>query len=147
MSQALGRVRRPARRGRGRVTALFHHLAPGCSGRRPSRSEARRRPRRGPTRPGGPTRRTSIADRGAARSDPPGAYRAGPSRSGYIPKPTAGAPLAVAALEDKIVQRATVAVLNAIYEEDFLGFSVRLSPGAAQHDALDALASGSPARR
>src|SRR5881392_3128286 len=49
-------------------------------------------------------------------------------------------PLAVAALEDKIVQRATVAVLNAIYEEDFLGFSYGFRPGRGAHDALDALA-------
>src|SRR5438477_4243361 len=49
-------------------------------------------------------------------------------------------PLAIAALEDKIVQRATVAVLNAIYEEDFLGFSYGFRPERGQHDALDALA-------
>ena len=48
-------------------------------------------------------------------------------------------PLGIAALEDKIVQRAVVAVLNAIYEEDFLGFSYGFRPGRSQHDALDAL--------
>jgi RNA-directed DNA polymerase len=53
-----------------------------------------------------------------------GAYRALPSRRVYIPKPDGRQrALAVAALEDKIVQRATIGVLNAIYEEDFLGFS------------------------
>jgi len=58
----------------------------------------------------------------------------------YIPKPDGQQrPLAVAALEDKIVQRATVAVLNAIYEEDFLGFSYGFRPGRGAHDALDAL--------
>ena len=58
----------------------------------------------------------------------------------YIPKPDGRQrPLAIAALEDKIVQRATVAVLNAIYEEDFLGFSYGFRPGRGTHDALDAL--------
>ena len=72
-----------------------------------------------------------------------GAYRALPSRRRYIPKPDGRQrPLAVAALEDKIVQRATVAVLNAIYEEDFLGFSYGFRPGRSQHDALDALVVG-----
>jgi retron-type reverse transcriptase len=69
-----------------------------------------------------------------------GAYRALPSRRRYIPKPDGRQrPLAVAALEDKIVQRATVAVLNAIYEEDFLGLSYGFRPKRGQHDALDAL--------
>ena len=72
-----------------------------------------------------------------------GAYRALPSRRTFIPKPDGRQrPLAIAALEDKIVQRATVAVLNAIYEEDFLGFSYGFRPGRGTHDALDALVVG-----
>jgi len=72
-----------------------------------------------------------------------GAYRALPSRRQYIAKSDeTQRPLGIAALEDKIVQRAVAEVLNAVYEADFLGFSYGFRPGRGQHDALDALAAG-----
>jgi retron-type reverse transcriptase len=72
-----------------------------------------------------------------------GAYRALTSRRVYIPKPDGRQrPLAVAALEDKIVQRAAATLLNAIYEVDFLGFSYGFRPERGTHDALDALCVG-----
>jgi len=144
VSQALSRVRQAARqRKKEKFTALFHHLsipmlrtaffalkreaAPGVDGLTWQDYEA-------------------DLDRkieGLHARVHRGAYRAQPSRRRYIPKADGRQrPLAVAALEDKIVQRATIAVLNAIYEEDFLGFSYGFRPKRSQHDALDALIVG-----
>ena len=78
-----------------------------------------------------------------------GAYRATPSRRVNIPKPDGGTrPLGVAAIEDKIVQKAvTETILTPIYEAEFLGFSYGFRRGRGAHDALDALAVGSLTRR
>jgi RNA-directed DNA polymerase len=144
VSQALGRIRQVARqRKKERFTALLHHISVNCL--RMAFFALKR-----DAAPGvdGLMWRTYEADLDRNLTDlhervHRGAYRALPSRRTYIPKADGRQrPLAIAALEDKIVQRATVAVLNAIYEEDFLGFSYGFRPKRGQHDALDALAVG-----
>src|SRR3954463_13192773 len=142
--QGLDRVRHVARtRKKERFTALLHHVtpdllrtsffalgrraAPGVDGLTWQAYEA------------GLDRRIEDLHQRIHR----GAYRALPARRGFIPKADGSRrSLAIAALEDKIVQRATAAVLNAVYEEDFLGFSYGFRPGRGAHDALDALAVG-----
>ncbi|MFK4490010.1 RNA-directed DNA polymerase [Bradyrhizobium sp. USDA 336] len=144
VSQALSRVRNVAKQGKEeKFTTLFHHLdaamlrtaffalkkdaAPGVDGLTWEAYEADLDPR--------------IDDLHARLHR--GAYRAQPARRRFIPKSDGSQrPLAIAALEDKIVQRATAAVLSAIYEEEFLGFSYGFRPKRSQHDALDALMVG-----
>jgi RNA-directed DNA polymerase len=141
---ALGRVREVARRDRNaRLTALLHHVSLGRLG---AAYWAIRRQ----AAPGvdgvtwaeyGQDLEANLQDlHGRVQS---GRYRAKPSRRAYIPKADGRLrPLGIAALEDKIVQRALVEVLNAVYEVDFRGFSYGFRPGRGPHDALDALAAG-----
>src|SRR5207342_2636957 len=144
VSQALGRIRQAAKqRKKEKFTTLLHHISVGLL--RLAFFEIKK-----DAAPGvdGLTWQDYEADFDRNIEDlhdrvHKGAYRAQPSRRLYIPK-TDGRqrPIAIAALEDKIVQRATAAVLNTIYEEDFLGFSYGFRPRRSQHDALDALAVG-----
>src|SRR6516162_6973488 len=149
VTQALDRVRQVARlRKEEKFTALFHHLSVDLF--REAFFALKR-----DAAPGvdGLMWRTYEADLERNLTDlhsrvQRGAYRALPSRRAYIPKADGKQrPLAVAALEDKIVQRATVAVLNCIYEEEFLGFSYGFRPKRGPHDALDALVVGISTRR
>jgi RNA-directed DNA polymerase len=141
VSSDLDRVRQVARKDRDvRFTALLHHVAV-------ERLESAYRAIRPGAAPG--VDGVTWRDYGRGLEEnlqalqarvQRGAYRASPSRRVFIPKPDGRLrPLGVAALEDKIVQRALVEVLNAVYEEDFLGFSYGFRPGRSPHDALDAL--------
>ena len=149
VSQALNRVRQAARlRKKEKFTALHHHLSIDLL------REAFYALKRGAA-PGVDdlTWATYATDLDRNLTDlharvHGGTYRALPARRTYIPKADGRQrPLAVVALEDKIVQRATAAVLNSIYEEEFLGFSYGFRPKRGQHDALDALIVGISSKR
>ncbi len=149
VSSDLDRVRQVAQRDRDvRFTALLHHVTV-------ERLEAAYRAIRPGAAPGvdGVTWRDYGQDLEANLRDlharvHRGAYRARPSRRAFIPKADGRLrPLGVAALEDKVVQRAVVEVLNAIYEEDFLDFSYGSRPGRSPHRALDALCVGITRRK
>jgi RNA-directed DNA polymerase len=141
VSQGLGGVREAARRNKNqKFTALLHHVTVDLL--RDSYNSLKRKAGPGVDGvtwqqygEGLEERLRDLHDRVHR-----GAYHAQPSRRTYIPKADGRQrPLGIAALEDKIVQQAVVTVLNAIYEEDFLGFSYGFRPGRRQHDALDAL--------
>src|SRR6201987_3838802 len=149
VTQALSRVRQAARyRKKERFTALFYHV-------KPDTLRAAFFPLKRTAAPGvdGVTWQDYEADLEPNLEDlhgrvQQGVYRPQPSRRTYIPKADGRQrPLAIAALEDKIVQGACVMVLNAIYEEDFLGFSYGFRPGRGRHDALDALSVAITSRR
>lgn len=149
VSQGLERIRQAAKeRKKERFTALLHHVSAELL--EEAFFDLKRNAAAGID---GSTWKDYEADLGRKLEDlharvHRGAYRALPSRRVYIPKSDGGQrPLAIAALEDKIVQRAVVAVLNAIYEEDFLGFSYGFRPGRGAHDAMDALCVGIESRK
>lgn len=144
VSSALGRVREVARRDKdARFTALLHHVGLG-------RLRAAYWAIRPQAAPGvdqvtwqeyGQDLEANLQSLHARVQS--GRYRAKPSRRVFIPKADGRLrPLGIASLEDKIVQRALVEVLNAVYEVDFRGFSYGFRPGRGPHDALDALAVG-----
>jgi len=148
-SSALGRVREVARRDKdARFTALLHHV----TASRLRRAYWAISPKAAPGVDWvtwddyGRNLEANLLDlHGRVQS---GRYRAKPSRRAYIPKPDGRMrPLGIASLEDKIVQRAVVEVLNAVYEVDFRGFSYGFRPGRGPHDALDALAVGIERKR
>ena len=145
----LGRVRQVARKDKDvRFTALLHHVDVD----RLRAAYFALRPKAAPGVDGvrwheyGQDLEDNLRDlRGRVHR---GSYRAKPSLRAYIPKPDGRLrPLGIAVLEDKILQRAVVEVLNAIYEQDFVGFSYGFRPGRRPHDALDALAVGIQRKR
>ena len=149
VSQALERIRKVAReRKKERFTALFHHISTDLL--EEAFFELQENAAPGVDRLTWKAYEANLDHHIEDLHDrvQRGAYRALPSRRVYIPKQDGRQrPLAVAALEDKIVQRAVVALLNAIYEEDFLGMSYGFRPGRGTHDALDALCVGIDSRK
>jgi len=139
---ALDRVRQVARRDKNvRFTALFHHIT--IDRLRAAFLSLEKRAAPGIDGVTWEQYRAGLEENLRALHERlhRGAYRAKASRRVFIPKPDGRQrPLGIAALEDKIVQRAVVEVLNAIYEVDFLGFSYGFRPTRSQHQALDALA-------
>ena len=149
VTQALDRVREAARlRKKGQFTALLHHINPDTL-----RTAFYALKRKAAPGVDGMTWHDYEADlelrvEALAERVHRGAYRPQPSRRTYIPKADGKQrPLAIAALEDKMVQGATVMALNAVYESDFCGFSYGFRPGRGPHDALDALSTAIKIRK
>ena len=141
VSQGLHGVRERARKNKQeRFTALLHHVTP--EQLRESFYALKRKAAAGVDGVTWQEYATGLEDRledlhGRVHR---GGYQAQPSKRQWIPKANGKQrPLGIAALEDKIVQQAVVTVLNAIYEEDFRGFSYGFRPGRSQHMGLDAL--------
>src|SRR5215831_6624653 len=144
LSHALDRVRQAAKESGKRLTALWHHVsssdrlreayyslnhdaAPGVDGQTWATYGEQL-----------DTNLWELSDRLKR-----GAYQAPPVERVYIPKADGcQRPIGKPTLEDKIVQRATVEVLNAIYKEEFVGFSYGARPGRNPHHALDAVTVG-----
>ena len=142
---ALERIRQAARKGRDvRFTALWHHVAnvqrlreayfglkrdsaPGVDGQTWKQY--------------GKSLEANLQDLSGRLHR--GAYHAKPVRRAWIPKSDGRQrAIGIPTLEDKIVQRAAVEVLSAVYETDFMGFSYGFRPGRGPHDALDAVSVG-----
>ena len=145
LHNALDRVREAARRDKGlQFTALWHHVN-NVDRLREAYFGLKRNSAAGIDGETWQHYGESLEEnlRGLSKRLKAGAYQAKPVKRVYIPKPDGRQrPIGVPVLEDKIVQRATVEVLNAIYEVDFLGFSYGFRPGRGQHDALDAVGVG-----
>ncbi len=141
VTQGLQGVRERARNNKQeRFTALLHHVTPGLL--RDSFQALKRKAAPGVDGMTWQEYATGLEDRLTDLHSRVhrGAYQARPSKRRWIPKDNGKQrPLGLAALEDKIVQQAVATVLNAIYEEDFRGFSYGFRPGRSQHMALDAL--------
>jgi len=147
---ALERIRHAARKGRDvRFTALWHHVAnvhrlreeyfalkrdsaPGVDGQTWKQY--------------GENLEANLQDLSGRLHR--GAYHAKPVKRAWIPKSDGRKrPIGIPTLEDKIVQRAAVKVLSAVYETDFMGFSYGFRPGRSAHDALDAVSEGITTRK
>ena len=149
-SDGLERVRQAARRDRRqRFTALLHHVYD-VERLRAAYFALTREAAAGVDgetwRHYGQTLEANLRD--VAARVQRGAFRANPVRRVFIPKPDGRQrPLGVPTLEDKLVQRAVVEVLSAVYEPEFVGFSYGFRPGRSPHQALDALTVGIETKR